>query len=65
MIAEPEGPWYINVRHLQFMYRPYCQSPVDYARVEMSSNISDVNCAKCIREAENMNEKEKSMLGTI
>jgi len=64
-IREPEGPWYVNVIHLQYLHRPYCQSAVDYSRVVMKPDPESVTCAKCLREAENMNEKEKSMLGTI
>lgn len=66
-IEEPKGPWFVNVHHFKFLYRPYCQSPVDYDMVRMSGDMSKVNCAKCLREVKNMTEREKeiAMLGTI
>lgn len=62
ILEEPVGPWFINVVHLRYAGRPWCCSPVDYGRVEWSNKVEEVSCAKCLREMDEMTEKEKSML---
>lgn len=60
MYQQPQGPWFVNVRHWRVQGRPYCQSPVDYSVVEMSDTLINSNCAACFKEASLMTSKEVS-----
>lgn len=57
-LMEPEGPWFVNVTHLRVAGRPWCRSPVDYARVKWSKDWSDVDCAACHRERPSAESEE-------